>query len=68
MINNRRRGSSNLIVSFCNVKDRNKPIVASVDLREEAVHRVRWLEIEQGTFLKGATGLCYWQEMICVAH
>ena len=67
MTNNRRRGSSSLVVSFCNVKDRGKLVVATVDLREKA-SRVRWLEIKKDAFLRGATGLCYWQDMICVAH
>jgi hypothetical protein len=72
MTNNRRRGDSTLLVSFCSVREgkhdrANRPVVAPVDLLDEQA-RVWWIEIKDGAHLKGARGLCYWNGLVCVAH
>lgn len=65
--NSRMRGGSTLLVSFCNVRDKSKPAVAAIDLRSEHPS-VRWIEIKSDTFVRGATGLCFWNDLICVVH
>lgn len=65
--NSRRRGDSTLLVSFCNVRDEDKPVIAAVDLTKTHPE-VRWIEIKGGTFVRGATGLCFWNDLVCVAH
>lgn len=54
-----------LLVSFCNVKQ-DKPVVAAVDLDGEDSD-VRWIR-PGDTFLRGATGMCFWRDLICVVH
>lgn len=66
-VNSRNAGASTLLVSFCNVKDRSKPFVAAVDLLADPPE-VRWLQINEGIFFLGATGLCFWDGLVCVAH
>ena len=67
--NSRNRGHSTLLVSFCNVRDENKPVLAAVDLRaDEPPPRVRWIGLKADTYLRGATGMCFWNDLLCVAH
>jgi hypothetical protein len=61
-----RRGST-LLVSFCNVKDRSKLVLAAVNLRVEEPPEVRWIKIK-GKTPRGATGMCYWNGLVCVVH
>ena len=65
--NSRNRGHSTLLVSFCNVRDENKPVLAAVDLCADEP-RVRWIELKADTYLRGATGMCFWNDLLCVAH
>lgn len=65
--NSRCRGASTLLVTFCNVRDESKPVVATIDLRGEAPG-VGWVELKGDKFVRGATGLCFWNDLICVAH
>jgi hypothetical protein len=65
--NSRHRGASTLLVTFCNVRDRSKPVLATIDLRGEDPG-VRWIEPKVGEFVRGATGLCFWNDLVCVAH
>lgn len=65
--NSRRMGDSTLLVSFCNVRDRSKPVFATIDLRGESPD-VEWIDIKGDAFIRGATGLCFWRGMVCVAH
>ena len=65
--NSRSRGDSTLLVSFCNVRDESKPVVAAIDLTK-ADPEVRWIKIRGGAFVRGATGLCFWNDLVCVAH
>jgi hypothetical protein len=64
--NNRRRGDSTLLVTFCNVR-KNKPSVAAIDLRKKR-SEARWVEIKGGAHVRGARGLCFWNDLVCVAH
>lgn len=61
------RGESRatLLVSFCNVKQ-DKPVVAAVGLESESTE-VKWIR-PGDIFLRGATGMCFWQDLICVVH
>ena len=65
--NSRRRGDSTLLASFCNVRDESKPVIAAIDLTK-ASPEVRWIEIKGDAFVRGATGLCFWNDLVCVAH
>lgn len=64
--NGRRKGDSVLLVSFCNVKDAEKPAIAIVNLESDGPE-FRWVEFDNGVSLRGATGLCYWNDLVCVA-
>ena len=66
MPNSRRRGDATLLVSFCNVK-KDKPVLAAIDLLGKGP-KIWWLDVKNGMHLSGATGLCYWNDLICVAH
>ncbi len=61
------RGEATLFVSFCNVRDRSKPLVAAVDLCKEPAE-VRWVQIKRRAVPRGATGMCFWNDLICVVH
>lgn len=65
--NSRCRGTSTLLVTFCNVRDKSKPVIATIDLHGEAPG-VAWIELKGDEFVRGATGLCFWNDLICVAH
>ena len=65
--NSRNRGETTLLATFCNVRDRSKPVVAAIDLRH-GTPDIRWIELKGGAFVRGATGLCFWNDLICVAH
>lgn len=65
--NSRNSGTSTLLVSFCNVRDKSKAVVAAIDLRG-GVPDVRWIDPGGGDFIRGATGLCCWRNLVCVAH
>lgn len=54
-------------MSFCNVRDKSKPIVAAIDLRGDRPS-IEWIEVKKGVFLRGATGLCFWESLICVVY
>ena len=56
-----------MLVSFCNVRDRSKPLVAAVDLGEEP-SEVRWIQVKRRAVPQGATGMCFWKDLVCVAH
>lgn len=66
-MNSRRRGEANLLVSFCNVKDREKQVLAAVRVDDDR-HEVEWIDIKSSAFVQGATGLCFWNGLVCVAH
>lgn len=61
-------GSPTLLVSFCNVKDRNKPVLASVDFQAGDSPEVRWLGLKGKNVPRGTTGMCYWNDLVCVVH
>src|SRR4051812_23918632 len=67
--NSRRRShaSKTLLVSFCNVGDRTKSVVGSVNLCEDSPE-VRWIKIKEDIFVPGATGMCFWNELVCIVH
>lgn len=67
MSNGRKRGETTMLVSFCNVRDRSKPLVAAVDLNAET-SEVRWIEVKRRAVPLGATGMCFWNGLVCVAH
>lgn len=64
--NNRRAGDSTLLVSFCNTGEAGHS-VASVDL-EARRPKPAWIEIRAGARLRGGRGLCFWRDLVCVAH
>jgi hypothetical protein len=64
--NSRNGGTSTLLVTFCNVRDESKPVVAAIDL--SGAPDVRWVDLKGGDFVRGATGLCFWRGLVCVAH
>ena len=68
--NSRSIGDSTLLVSFCNVRDRSKPVFAAIDLRRKSPNgsNVKWIDIKEDTFVRGTTGLCFWENLVCVAH
>ena len=56
-----------------NIRDRSKPDFAAIDLRRESPNspngsNVEWIDIKGATFVRGATGLCFWENLVCVAH
>lgn len=55
-----------MLVSFCNVRDRSKPLVAAVDLGAESPV-VRWIEVKRRVVPNGATEMCFWKDLVCVA-
>jgi hypothetical protein len=59
--NSRRRGDSTLL------RDKSKPVIAAIDLTKSSPE-VRWIEIKGDAFVRGATGLCFWNDLVCVAH
>lgn len=61
-------GSPTLLVSFCNVKDRNKPVLASMDFQAGDSPEVRWLGLKGKNVPRGTTGMCYWNDLVCVVH
>jgi hypothetical protein len=65
--NSRNRGEATLLATFCNVRDRSKPVVAAIDLHYGG-EEIRWIELKGGAFVRGATGLCLWNDLVCVAH
>lgn len=64
--NNRRRGDSTLLVSFCNI-GKSSLSVAAIDLREQEPV-FRWVDIKGGAHTRGARGLCFWNGLVCVGH
>lgn len=53
-------------MSFCNVRTRG-PSLAVLDLTA-ARTQPRWLELVDNARVKGARGMCGWQDLVCVAH
>src|SRR4051812_36756440 len=67
-LNSRRsHASKTLLVSFCNVGDKTKPVVASINLCDDRPE-IRWINIKEDVFVLGATGMCFWNELVCVVH
>lgn len=57
------RGTTSIfLVSFCNIKDREKPCLAVVTADGD----IRWLESSAGLAPAGATGLAFWRGLVCV--
>jgi len=56
-----------LLVSFCNVRDYEKPVLALVTARRGKAD-VRWVRVDGVPPLGGATGLCRWRDLVCVVH
>lgn len=67
MTNSRRKGESVLLISFCNVRDRSKSLVAALNLRERQPE-ARWIEVKRRVVPLGATGMCHFDGLICVVH
>lgn len=65
--NSRNGGASTLLVSFCNVRDQSKPLVAAVGLCKEPPE-VRWVQVKRRAVPQGTTGMCFWNDLVCVAH
>lgn len=57
-----------LLVSFCNVKDRSKPVLAAVNIRSGEPPDTRWIGIKGKKVPRGATGMCCWKDLVCVVH
>lgn len=60
--------SITLLVSFCNVRDFVRPVLATVTIEKGKETEVRWIQGGGIPPLRGATGLCYWRDLVCVAH
>lgn len=67
MSNNRRGGESRLLVSFCNVRNKREPVLAVVDVLRSPIE-VEWLDIHEDIFVRGATGLCLMDGLVCVIY
>lgn len=61
--------SLRFLVSFCNVRGRagGGPSLALVTVRGEELW-LRWIPIKKKVRLAGATGLCFWNGMVCAVH
>lgn len=56
------------LVSFCNVRDYEKPVLALVTAHRGKKAAVRWIRMDGIPPLGGATGLCRWRDLVCVVH